>query len=257
MGRPACPLRARLAAVLGAAGPSQLAPDHLVERGRELAIPLLPGMQVHPGGSGGGVAHAVHQLSQRGARLTGQRVAGMAEIMNIKRRRCAAPGPALASASGLGEAPADTRRPKRRRPPLINQAHLGARSQRCTVPSSSATRLSRSRPPRQGRPPGVAVRWLRQPRPDVHSPGSGAYRGRRGRSRLLPGRMLPAGQGSMMLKFGSPGCRALNSVASWLSSPLVVSPWSRAASRSPWARAIRAAAGTVRVRLAGLPLSLT
>ena len=64
-------------------------------------------------------------------------------------------------------------------------------------------------------------------------------------------------QGSTMLKPGSPGCRTLNSKASWLSSPLAVSPLLRAASMSPVARAIRAAAGTVRVRLTGLSLSLT
>jgi hypothetical protein len=61
--------------------------------------------------------------------------------------------------------PADTRRPKRRRPPLINQAHLGARSQRCTVPSSSATRLSRSRPPRQGR--SLQSRRMRSASPNL------------------------------------------------------------------------------------------
>ena len=43
-------------------------------------------MQVRPGGPGGGVAHPVHQLGQRGARLTGQRVPGMAEIMDMNRR---------------------------------------------------------------------------------------------------------------------------------------------------------------------------
>ena len=65
------------------------------------------------------------------------------------------------------------------------------------------------------------------------------------------------GQGSTMLKLGSPGCRTLNSEASWLSSPLVVSPLLRAASRLPRARAARAGAGTVRVRPTGLSLSLT
>src|SRR5215831_12898944 len=74
LGTAACPLRARLASVPATAGPSQFPPDHLVERARELAVSLLPGMQVHPRGPGGGVAHPVHQLSERGARLTGQRV---------------------------------------------------------------------------------------------------------------------------------------------------------------------------------------
>jgi hypothetical protein len=37
------------------------------------------------------------------------------------------------------------------------------------------SRLSSSRPPRLGRPLGVASRWLRQPRPGTHSPGFGAY----------------------------------------------------------------------------------
>jgi hypothetical protein len=78
LGTPACPLRARLAAATGTAGPSQLSPGHLVQRACELAVPLFPGMQVHPGGPGGGVAHTGHQLGQRGARLTGQCVAGMA-----------------------------------------------------------------------------------------------------------------------------------------------------------------------------------
>ena len=54
-------------------------------------------------------------------------------------------------------------------------------------------------------------------------------------------------QGSTMLKPGLPGCRTLNSEASWLSSPLVVSPLLRAASMLPLARANRAAAGMVRV----------
>src|SRR5215475_5954062 len=45
---PACLLRARLAAAPGTAGPSQLPPGHLVERACELAVPLLPGVQVHP-----------------------------------------------------------------------------------------------------------------------------------------------------------------------------------------------------------------
>jgi hypothetical protein len=44
---------------------------------------LLAGVQVHPCGPGGGVAHPVHQLSQRGARLTGEGVAGMTEIVNM------------------------------------------------------------------------------------------------------------------------------------------------------------------------------
>ena len=43
-------------------------------------------MQVHPRDSGGGVAHPVHQLSQRRACLTGQRVPGMAKIMDMNRR---------------------------------------------------------------------------------------------------------------------------------------------------------------------------
>jgi hypothetical protein len=43
--------------------------------------------------------------------------------------------------------------------------------------------LSRSRPPRLGCPAGVAARSASpKPRPDAHSPGSGAYRGRRSRS---------------------------------------------------------------------------
>ena len=35
--------------------------------------------------------------------------------------------------------------------------------------------LSCSRPPCLDRPPGVAARWLRQPRHGVHSHGFGAY----------------------------------------------------------------------------------
>ena len=63
--------------------------------------------------------------------------------------------------------------------------------------------------------------------------------------------------GTTMLNFGSPGWSTPNSEASWLSSPSAVSPSARAASMSPPARAIRAAAGTVSVRLTGLSLSLT
>jgi hypothetical protein len=60
-----------------------------------------------------------------------------------------------------------------------------------------------------------------------------------------------------MLKPGLPGCRTLNSEASWRSSPLVVSPLLRAASMLPPASAIRAAAGTVSVRPTGSSLSST
>ena len=86
LGTAACLLRARLASVPAIAGPSQFPPDHLVERARELAVPLLPGMQVHPRRPGGGVAHPVHQLGQRCSRLTSQRVPGMAKIMDMNRR---------------------------------------------------------------------------------------------------------------------------------------------------------------------------
>jgi hypothetical protein len=92
-------------------------------------------------------------------------------------------------------------------------------------------------------------------------------RGRRAPSRPLAGvarhrltqppDVAMTSQGSTMLEPGLPGCRTLNSEASWLSSPLVMSPLLRAASMLPPARANRAAAGTVSVRLTGLSLSLT
>jgi hypothetical protein len=60
LGMSACPLAARSASDPGAAGPSQFSPGHLVERACELTVPLLSGMQVHPRGPRGGVAHPVH-----------------------------------------------------------------------------------------------------------------------------------------------------------------------------------------------------
>jgi hypothetical protein len=42
---------------------------------------------------------------------------------------------------------------------------------RCHLPR---LQLSNSQAPRLGRPPGVASRWLRQPRPGAHSQGFGA-----------------------------------------------------------------------------------
>jgi hypothetical protein len=81
--RAACPIGHGSVAI----GPSQLAPGHLVEPGRELAVPLIPDMQAHPRGLGGRVAHLVHQLGQRGARLTSQRVTGTAEIVNVNLSR--------------------------------------------------------------------------------------------------------------------------------------------------------------------------
>jgi hypothetical protein len=76
-------LRARLARVPGAGRSFQFAAGHLVDGRGELLIALLPGMQVHPCGPGGGMAHAAHQLGQRGAGLGSERVPGMAEIMNV------------------------------------------------------------------------------------------------------------------------------------------------------------------------------
>jgi hypothetical protein len=43
----------------------------------------------------------------------------------------------------------------------------------CTEAVFLGLPLSSSRAPRLGRPPGVAARWLRQPRPGTHSHGSG------------------------------------------------------------------------------------
>jgi hypothetical protein len=63
--------------------------------------------------------------------------------------------------------------------------------------------------------------------------------------------------GRTMWKFGSPGCRTPNSVDSVLSSPSAFSPAARAASMSPPASAMSAAAGTVSVRPTGLSLFLT
>jgi hypothetical protein len=61
-------------------------PGHLVERGRELAVrsslacryTLAAPVEEWPSG---------HQLSQRGARLTGEGVAGMTEIVNMNLSR--------------------------------------------------------------------------------------------------------------------------------------------------------------------------
>jgi hypothetical protein len=57
--------------------------------------------------------------------------------------------------------------------------------------------LANSRPPRLGRPPGIASRWLRQPRPGVPSPGVGAYEevrswGRFARLAQMHARSLPS-----------------------------------------------------------------
>ena len=76
-------------------------------------------MQVHPGGPGGGVAHPVHQLGQRGARLTGQRVPGMAKIMDMNRREPSfgqRPRPGLGEVAAPELATLDTDKDKAVRP---------------------------------------------------------------------------------------------------------------------------------------------
>ena len=97
-------------------------------------LALISRVQVDHCGPGCRVTHSVHQLTQARPRTRGQRVAGMAQIMEVdqwqpsgsqrrqpdslpkvppqratfrardKRRRCAAPGPAIAPASAFGEA---------------------------------------------------------------------------------------------------------------------------------------------------------
>jgi len=88
-------------------------------------------------------------------------------------------GPALAPASGLGEAPAGARRPDALRPPLIIQAHPATQPGTPRAVFLGAS-LSRSRSPRLGRPFGVACGRLRRI-PGRRSPGSLRLRGRRGR----------------------------------------------------------------------------
>ena len=53
--------------------------------------------------------------------------------------------------------------------------------------------LSSSRPPRLGRPAGVASRWLRQPRPGNHSQGFGACEEGRGKPVVGPGQASDTG----------------------------------------------------------------
>jgi hypothetical protein len=85
-------------------------------------------------------------------------------------------------ASGLGEAPAGARR-HALSPPLIYQAHRSRTGAgRCRLPRrfivSLPAAVSRSLPAVASHAIGFA-----EPRHDVHSPGIGTYRGRRGKSR--------------------------------------------------------------------------
>ena len=86
---------------------------------------------------------------------------------------CGAVGPASAPGSAFPEArPAHARR--------LSAGHADvARSPAhrpvLHVAVFLAPKLSSSRPPPQARPCGRRTRWLRQPRPDVHSQGFGAY----------------------------------------------------------------------------------
>jgi len=78
----------------------------------------------------------------------------------IKAARSARRGPALASASGLGEAPAAARRPSRHKAPLISQAHRAG--------SSAAL----SRPPRRSSVPLPAAVSRSLPAVAPHAIGS-------------------------------------------------------------------------------------
>jgi hypothetical protein len=98
-----------------------------------------------------------------------------AELRALESRaaRCARRGSAPAPSSGLGEALAGARRPRRYRTSLIGQARM-ARTRSCTMPSSAAIQC-----PAPGRRvwslPSIASHAIgfAEPRPDVHSPGLG------------------------------------------------------------------------------------
>ena len=84
-------------------------------------------------------------------------------------------GAAGAPATGLcagGARPARARRDGQR-PHTAQSSSLGTR--RCCWVHLPRLPLSSSQAPRLGRPPGVASRWLRQPRPGTHSQGFRAY----------------------------------------------------------------------------------
>jgi hypothetical protein len=68
-----------------ALGPAslQLPLCHPVERRGDRSIPLLTDMHVHPSSSRGGVTHPAHKLGYRGARLGGERVSGVAQIVHV------------------------------------------------------------------------------------------------------------------------------------------------------------------------------
>jgi hypothetical protein len=66
-------------------------------------------------------------------------------------------------------------RARRHRTALADQPRSFRHNQRCTGCHLPRLPLSSSQVPRLGCPPGVASRWLRQPRRGTHSQGFGAY----------------------------------------------------------------------------------
>jgi hypothetical protein len=104
-----------------------------------------------------------------------------------RRRCCAAP---LAPATGLC-----VERPARRERAALARCRRSIQlNQKRTVCRASFPRLplSCSQAPRLGRPSGVASRWLRQPRPGIHSQGFRAYKEDGGRAGNGIGRAPPA-----------------------------------------------------------------
>jgi len=79
---PPCPLRARSPFP----GPPQCVFRVLAQRICDGPLPLVAAMQVDHGRAGCRVPHAVHQLPQAGARIRGELVTGMAQIVKVNQR---------------------------------------------------------------------------------------------------------------------------------------------------------------------------
>ena len=69
-----CPLRARLGA-FGFGSPADLVSDHLVSQRRAVLVDER--------GACGAVAHPVHEFAETAPSVTGQRVTGMSQVVNM------------------------------------------------------------------------------------------------------------------------------------------------------------------------------